>query len=393
MSSVAPSVSRSLPAIESSAPRARAARTLRDWIADGTLPAGQPLPREDELARQIGVSRGTLRSALTMLDEENLFRSNGGRLRIVAPRETASQPAGGLLRDAVAVLTHESRPLEEQHEEGWLGFIVQGALQAAHDAHLHALTLHPNTLNGTALEHLALASPLGVVVSDLMRSGGDVLGWANRLQASRLRVVVYGSAPELGGFDRVASDHAAGCYELTRFLLQAGRRAPLMLWPAVHADAHWFAPRLEGHRRAMREAGLEPLQPVFVPSMPNPQEEGDFEARFQVSTRLLAGHLIEHLPHVDALLCATDRDLFGAAAACRLFGKVPGQDVLLAGYDNYWMECAELAFEPVVPAATVDKRNRLLGRALIDLLLERAKNELPASPQLRLIAPQMVVPA
>jgi len=176
-------------------------------------------------------------------------------------------------------------------------------------------------------------------------------------------------------------------------LLESGRHRPLMLWPTLHADAYWFAPRLEGYRHAMREAGLEPLEPVFVPDMPNPQQEGDFESRFKVSSRLLAGHLIEHLPQTDALLCATDRDLFGAAAACRLFGRVPGQDIALAGYDNYWMKCAERAFEPVVPAATVDKRNRVLGRALIELLLERAKDQLRASPQLRLIAPEMIVSA
>jgi DNA-binding LacI/PurR family transcriptional regulator len=111
--------------------------------------------------------------------------------------------------------------------------------------------------------------------------------------------------------------------------------------------------------------------------------------------RQYAGFLIEWLrgpDAADAILVATDADLYPVARACRLCGREPGRDVLLAGYDNFWEACWEREHEPLVPAATVDKDNHACGVALVDLLLERIAGRLPAEPQRRWIVPQLVVP-
>lgn len=55
------------------------ARTMRQLLADGAWPAGQPVPRLVDLARQFSVSYGTARSALRVLVEEGILvrRSDG----------------------------------------------------------------------------------------------------------------------------------------------------------------------------------------------------------------------------------------------------------------------------------------------------------------------------
>lgn len=45
-------------------PQARVIRSLRRWIDDGAYDGGQPLPSEQKLSEQLGVSRGTVRRAL-----------------------------------------------------------------------------------------------------------------------------------------------------------------------------------------------------------------------------------------------------------------------------------------------------------------------------------------
>jgi len=49
------------------------ADTLREAIADGRLVPGQRLPAEPQLAEQLGVSRATLRQALSLLTQEGLL--------------------------------------------------------------------------------------------------------------------------------------------------------------------------------------------------------------------------------------------------------------------------------------------------------------------------------
>lgn len=51
---------------------------LRDLIVRGELPRGQRLPNEAVLARQFGVSRGTVREALRVLAAQNLIRTAKG---------------------------------------------------------------------------------------------------------------------------------------------------------------------------------------------------------------------------------------------------------------------------------------------------------------------------
>ncbi|HEY4387085.1 MAG TPA: GntR family transcriptional regulator [Ktedonobacteraceae bacterium] len=55
------------------------AHALREAIADGRFKSGQRLPSEPQLAEQLGVSRATLRQALSRLTQEGLLVRQHGR--------------------------------------------------------------------------------------------------------------------------------------------------------------------------------------------------------------------------------------------------------------------------------------------------------------------------
>jgi DNA-binding LacI/PurR family transcriptional regulator len=372
------------------APRAQVVSHLRDWISNGTLSHGQQLPSERTLAQQLGVSRETVRSALEILGDEGLIRSNGGRLRHVhAPQENGvGQGAQRLLQNSIAVLTRHEMPFESHRQHGWYEYLGQGAEVAIRGAGLNALTLHPDSVTELEIEHLAQAAPRGVLVVDTIGDLEDAVAVARTLQERGLRVAVLGDGSQLAQFDRVASDHESGAYALTRWMIEQGRKRILNLWGAS-ARGSWLDERERGYRRAMNEAGLEPLG---IARMEPISRQEDAES-FALGARRTAGTLVEHLvgeSGVDALLLLTDRDAFYAAAACRLFGREPGRDVLIGGYDNYWRDCAERQFESSVPAATIDKWNDRIGAEAVRLLLERVAGTLPDEPQLRRIEPQLI---
>lgn len=57
---------------------------LRQRIIDAKWPVGQPIPNEDDLAREVGVSKGTLRKALELLEDDHLIVRRQGRGTFVA---------------------------------------------------------------------------------------------------------------------------------------------------------------------------------------------------------------------------------------------------------------------------------------------------------------------
>src|SRR5215469_1033604 len=56
---------------------------VRDQILDGTYPAGQPLPSEEALAAEFGVSRPTIREGIKALVAEGLVQVTRPRGTIV----------------------------------------------------------------------------------------------------------------------------------------------------------------------------------------------------------------------------------------------------------------------------------------------------------------------
>ncbi|MFD9651098.1 GntR family transcriptional regulator [Streptomyces mirabilis] len=78
---------------------------LREGILNGTYPAGQPLPSEESLAKQFGVTRPTVRQGLTELRASGLVevimgrgtfaRSPHSRPSLTRPRGVRCTPGGG----------------------------------------------------------------------------------------------------------------------------------------------------------------------------------------------------------------------------------------------------------------------------------------------------------
>jgi len=397
------------------APRSRVVQHVKQAILQGELLPGQALPSKLALARQIGVNPRTVTNGLHRLSEEGVLCHNGGRLRVVASliqngSDARAVPAAGdreavseelrattsPMRNVVAVLTLNTQVEQDERSQlGFTRFIGYGAVEAIQEAGLHVLTLHPDrVLQGDdrhrEIDHLIAGRPFGVVISDIKtdRSLTRSQDLAAEFIAKGIPAVVYGNHPDASGFDRVSADHENGAYQLTRWLIGQGRRRILPLWisPASH---YWFVERRRGYDRAMQEAGLEPLPILDIPRFT--PENGKDPSGNEFAGRVFAGYLLEWLSGeaVDALLLSDDNSIPPAARACEILGRLPGRDMLLAGYDNLWSEVEGA----VAPSVTIDKRNLDTGKELVRLLLDRVEGRLPNEPQLRLIEPKLVLVA
>ena len=389
--------------IVNNSPRARAIRHIEEWIMDGRLAAGSRLPSEMRLANKLNVSRTTIRLALEDLEEQGIIVSSNRR-RIVTGHV---KPKKTFLSDAIALVMeppgqHEFS--EKMHNTWHINFIHAGAVHAVRMAGYDALTVHPKRIAGDLLQRLISERPAGAIVlcGVVQDKSGEHI--AKALREGNIPFVIYGDMglardnPRIASeIDAVVSDHEAGSYALTRWLIEQGRKRILRFWQ-IGAQGPgevqpWLSQRNAGYERAVREARLESLPAVEIYD-PGYHNFDNTEEDFKLQSRLMAGYLVEHLhgPNaVDAIMAPSDAIVGHLCAALKVHGKTPNQDVLIVGYDNMWDDMETRQWEPAGPAATVDKKNLAIGAQLMALLKERIDGKLFEKGQRRVVSPDLIV--
>ncbi len=365
-------------------PRARAIATIRSWLQTGRFVSGQALPAERELAKELSVARVTVRSALAELVSEGLL---DGAFR--RQHRVAGLASGGLMRRTVAVLSIDGQPSGTSPRPGYDLAIQVDASRLLESSGLHVLTLNPQTLLAGGLNHLLNQRPRGVLVTyDVSESnvGQELI---RTCTAAGIPVVAYGYSPDLRECDVATCDQEAGAFALGQWLIKRGRRRILRLW-SVANDPVWLQQRNAGYERAMREANLPILPAIFPSRFGNIQQT---RSSWEQDVRMVAGYLVEHLTgpeSIDAIMVNSDPQAYVAAAALRLFGKRPNQDIDIVGYDNTWREEPSRQWESVGPLATVDKRCDHICEQLAALLLDRIDGRLPAAAQRRIVHGELI---
>ncbi len=369
---------------------------LRQRVGDGVWEPGTLIPSRRVLAEEFGVDLSTVRRAtLPLIDEGMLRVDRRGTFVPVGTGGTVERsPMAGLMNHTVAVLTpFSAMPMQTISANGWGITLTNATLQAVYDAGLHAIVLHPDRLQNDSMAQLVANCPYGIICGELSHDLQHLYELLAAARDASVPVVVYGDGVELAFYDRVVSDHVEGAYQLTKWLIGTGRKRLLNVWPAP-SQGYWFGMREAGTRRAIAEAGLEFSEPITVPNLYefNTEREG-FAAKVRVYAGYLAEYLVGRHDPCDALMVSTDGDVYIVAAACRMLGKEPGVDVVIAGYDNYWADVTDKDYERSRPVATVDKQNAKIGAALAQLLFERIHNNGDAAPRVVSITPELVVTA
>lgn len=373
----------------STSPKAEIVRTLRSWIKDGVFEVGVPIPSERELCRRLDANQRTFQKAIKILEDEKLILRKGRMTRMVAPN--ALTVKSDILSDTVLTLSSISHPekfdLDEAHGLGWSDAIMKGVLNEVHHRGFHSLILNPKIFLSDTGKYLN-QKPCGLFWVDWnIDPEGTGL---EELTRCDIPVVAYGDHEKFKDIDRVSSDHEGGSYELASALIKSGRRKIMMILGSGDLR-YWVKGRITGYERAMREAGLEPMPPLA--ESPVGVGISDLREAWTVMSRYHAGCLTEYFSvhgRPDVIMALSDGGIFSVSTACRILGVVPGKDIEIVGYDNYWQECPERAFESYVPAMTVDKRNLEMGHEMVRLLFQRRNGELPKQPQLRLVRPELV---
>lgn len=171
------------------------------------------------------------------------------------------------------------------------------------------------------------------------------------LLARKLPVVLLGqTAPFCSAFPSVASDDEAGGCEGTRHLLELGHRRIAFLAGPIAAP--WARERLDGYRRALRDANLEPDDRLLFPA-----------GSTLADGARAAGQLLAETRDFTAIQAACDLVAIGCADKLLTRGIRIPQDLSLVGFGN--ILTAEY-FR--VPLTTLRQPKHRLANAAMDVM-------------------------
>ncbi len=338
---------------------------LQSKIAGGWRKAGDQLPEERELARQLRVSRTTTRRAVAALARQGIVTRVRGRGTFVrnVPR---SRVVKAVRQSSLAVVSLPG--LTAPGQSLFYQRILNGLHTAAEPRQMAILIrqakppYHDLAARITEFESLCGVVVLGIVNQEILAA----------LSSLPVPVVLVdsGPAPRVVCWDHVTGDSEEGAYQAVAHLVRLGHReiALLNYAPATPASTE----RRAGYERALAEAGLRAPAgglldvPLGVP------------AAYAATRDALARGV-----RFSALFGTSDELALGAMAALRDHGLTVPRDVSVVGF-------GDLGYMSVPPLSSVHIALEQMGMRAVEMLEQRIAQ--PSLPARELMLPVEFVP-
>ncbi|MFJ8859603.1 LacI family DNA-binding transcriptional regulator [Streptomyces sp. NPDC102451] len=328
-------------------------------------------PTLEEVAARAGVGRGTASRVINgsprvSAQTREAVEAAVAELGYVPNR--AARALAGNRTDAIALVVPESET--RFFAEPYFSDIVRGVGAALADTEMQLLL----TLAGNDRERRRLAQYLtahrvdGVLLVSV--HADDPL--PDLLEQLGMPSVISGRRHAAETLPSVDSDNFEGARAAVDHFISRGRRTIATITGRL--DVYGAQRRLDGYRKAIASAGLDPDERLIAPA--DFSEEGGARAMRE---------LLERRPDVDAVFAASDVMAAGARQVLRESGRRIPDDVALIGFDD-----SAVARHMDPPLTSVRQPIEEMGRTMTRVLLQEIANR--ASGDVTQERPRIVLP-
>jgi len=334
---------------------------LTTKILDGTLPAGAQLMPENQLTEHYGVSRITIRNAMSNLVERGLVQRVRGKGSFViangdATLKDASRPSGVASPQIAAIFPR----FRDAHDTGILDSIYRTADALGYTVSIHQ-TYHDQTMEERCIRECVRRGVAGIIVYPVQNDkyNEEII----KLVLRRFPIVLVDRSLEGINVNSVATDNESAAHEATKHLIDLGHtRIGLVTSPPEYAAP--LRSRYEGYLRAHNEAGLiadERLLSYY--NSGNIDENMDMELSMMSSQIRTSREFIEGNRDMTALICTEPIEGVAMMLAARELGRRLPETLSMIFFDEFPM--ADLFF---VPPTVVRQNSREIGKIATELL-------------------------
>ncbi|MBO0916987.1 LacI family transcriptional regulator [Streptomyces sp. NBC_01260] len=310
-------------------------------------------PTLEEVAARAGVGRGTASRVINGSPRVSAHTREAVEAAVAelgyVPNRAARALAGNRT-DAIALVVPESE--SRFFAEPYFSDIVRGVGAALADTEMQLLL----TLVGSDRERRRLAQYLtahrvdGVLLVSV--HADDPL--PDLLEQLGMPAVMNGRRSATEPLPSVDSDNFEGARGAVEHLASRGRRSIATITGRL--DVYASQRRLDGYRKAVSEAGLEPDERLIAPA--DFSEEGGVRAMRE---------LLARRPDLDAVFAASDLMAAGARQVLREAGRRIPDDVALIGFDD---SAVARHMDPALTSVRqpIEEMGRTMTRVLLDMI-------------------------
>lgn len=245
--------------------------------------------------------------------------------------------------------------------------VMMAIEEQAHELHyaiLFAQSLNVVEREEEVIRHLLSRRVEGLFITPVYRMEPTAPIYEELRRRGTPVVLLGPRAPFCQGFVNVETDDSTASYTATQHLLELGhRRIAYLAGPAAVPSAQ---ERIEGYRRALREASIE-IDDRLIFNAGSTIEEGE-KAALQ---------LLNEAPGATAVQAVNDMVAIGAANVFLNQGLQIPRDLSMVGFGNILV-----AEHFRVPLTTIRQPKLRLGSAAMDSMVRLMRGETPASKRL-----------
>ena len=245
--------------------------------------------------------------------------------------------------------------------------VMMAIEEQAHELHyaiLFAQSLNVVEREEEVIRHLLSRRVEGLFITPVYRMEPTAPIYEELRRRGTPVVLLGPRAPFCQGFVNVETDDSTASYTATQHLLELGhRRIAYLAGPAAVPSAQ---ERIEGYRRALREASIE-VDDRLIFNAGSTIEEGE-KAALQ---------LLNEAPGATAVQAVNDMVAIGAANVFLNQGLQIPRDLSMVGFGNILV-----AEHFRVPLTTIRQPKLRLGSAAMDSMVRLMRGETPASKRL-----------
>jgi len=267
-------------------------KSVMDWAKDEInkkqLKIGDQFYTENEICEMLGVSRPTVRNALSKLEEDNILVRRRGSGTFIAPRRNAKGKTIGFIASGIdeIIFPRVLKGIEEVSYQS--GYNVQ-----------IAFTHEDMGLERSKLQAMADNAVDGIIVeplnSGLYNPNEDIY---KQIQSNRIPLIFLEGYYKGSIFPHVSLDHVAAGQLATEYLINAGHRKITGFFMDNYMQARL---RYEGYVKALmsHSIGLTPSDIFWFYSY-------YFGGGVMETLRHNAAYLLKTLKNYTALMCFDD---------------------------------------------------------------------------------------